>query len=369
MRGGQHLDIPAGPEALTSEWLTQALHARGAIQNASVASFEVKPMDQGGMGQIARLTLTYDRLESCAPQSIIIKFSSAVPALREQLRAWRVYEREVGFYDHIAHRIPLRTPRCYYSDMDRQTGMHVLLLEDLAPARTGDIAAGCSVEEAELAVRQIAGLHAAYWENPQLAEMSWLPDLDGFFDFHHFQSEFPKQWAQVVEWTPYPLPGPIAEITDWYGEHGLAVVEQLFKARPRTMLHFDYQPSNMLFGTPEGGVPFAVIDWQLMTRGRGVFDVAYLLPENMRLEDRRARDMDLLRIYHGILVDSGVRGYTFDQCLRDYRLSLIFRMAYIVFTVTHFARSQEGRQWWINTALPRSYAAILDTNAGEALLH
>ena len=53
------MEIPAGPEALTPEWLTQAVRARGAIQDASVTAFEVKPMDQGGLGQIARLSLAY----------------------------------------------------------------------------------------------------------------------------------------------------------------------------------------------------------------------------------------------------------------------------------------------------------------------
>jgi len=114
MHRADPMEIPTGPEALTPEWLTQALRDKGAIQNASVASFEAKPMGQGGLGQIVRLSLSYDRPESGAPRTIIGKFSSAVPAQREQLRAWRVYEREVRFYEHIAQRIPLRTPHCYY---------------------------------------------------------------------------------------------------------------------------------------------------------------------------------------------------------------------------------------------------------------
>ena len=123
----------------------------------------------------------------------------------------------------------------------------------------------------------------------------------------------------------------------------------------------------MLFAAPEGGVPFAVVDWQLMTRGRGVFDVAYFLSENLQPEDRKAKDMDLLRIYHCILVENGVHGYAFEQCLHDYRLSLLFRMAYIVYTVTRFVDNDEGRLWFIDTALARNNAAILDVNAGEAL--
>ena len=245
--------------------------------------------------------------------------------------------------------------------------MHVLVLEDLAPARSGEIATGCSVEQAELAVRQIAGLHAAYWDSPQLAEMPWLPDLDEVFDFGAFQSTYQKLWAQVLKWTQGQLPAPIVEIGEQCGKHVLAVVDQLFKTPPRTLLHFDHQLGNMVFGTPEGGVPFAVVDWQLMTRGRGVFDVAYFLSENLQPEDRRAKVMDLLRLYHHILVENGVRGYTFDQCLHDYRFSLLFRLSYIVYTVTCVTNNDEGRLWFIGTALARNNAAILDVNAGEVL--
>ena len=47
------------------------------------------------------------------------------------------YAHEVRFYQELAQQTELPTPVCYYSDIDLETGWHVLLLEDLAPARTG----------------------------------------------------------------------------------------------------------------------------------------------------------------------------------------------------------------------------------------
>ncbi len=45
-------------------------------------------------------------------------------------------------------------------------GTGTINLEDMSPtARVGDCVAGCSHEEAELAVRHAAGLHACFWEN------------------------------------------------------------------------------------------------------------------------------------------------------------------------------------------------------------
>ena len=50
----------------------------------------------------------------------------------------------------------------------------MLLLEDLAPARQGDQLAGCSLEEADVAVDELVKLHAPRWGDPTLGELEWL---------------------------------------------------------------------------------------------------------------------------------------------------------------------------------------------------
>jgi hypothetical protein len=51
------LKIPVGPEALTPDWLTQALRSTGAITNATVESFDRRILGegQGFTGRIVRL--------------------------------------------------------------------------------------------------------------------------------------------------------------------------------------------------------------------------------------------------------------------------------------------------------------------------
>src|SRR5690606_3968059 len=104
--------------------------------------------------------------------SLIAKFSSANPAMRQQ--ALRSYAREVCFYQQLAGQTPLPTPTCYYADIDLESGLHVLLLEDLAPARSGSRIDGCTLEQARIAVQQIANFHAIWWDSPQLDELHWL---------------------------------------------------------------------------------------------------------------------------------------------------------------------------------------------------
>ena len=176
-----------------------------------------------------------------------------------------------------------------------------MLLEDLGPAGSGSRVTGCSLEQAELAIHQIANFHATWWEKPQLEEISWLTDVD--FDPVALSDAHNRWWPDFLRQAEHRLPDPIKEIGERLGQHRANIMRHLGTS-PRTLLHGDYQLDNLFFGTPEGGLPFAVVDWQRMWRGRGVGDVAYFLGGNLHPQDRRAIEMDLLRDYHQILVDN-----------------------------------------------------------------
>lgn len=134
------------PAELTAEWLTHALKNGGAIEAEHVTSYGATIIGEGTgfMGQLANLRLTYDRPEAGAPASLIAKFPAAAQENRDLAMFFHFYEREVGFYQHIAGHVALRTPRCYFSAFEPSNGDFVLLLEDLSPAVVGDQVAGCA---------------------------------------------------------------------------------------------------------------------------------------------------------------------------------------------------------------------------------
>jgi hypothetical protein len=68
------LDIPKGPEALSSEWLTAALQSGGAT-NARVASFEYEPIAAGVgfLGKLGRLRLRYAEDGEGLPRTLVVK--------------------------------------------------------------------------------------------------------------------------------------------------------------------------------------------------------------------------------------------------------------------------------------------------------
>jgi Ser/Thr protein kinase RdoA (MazF antagonist) len=146
--------------------------------------------------------------------------------------------------------------------------------------------------------------------------------------------------------------------------------DRVFHRAPRTLLHGDYQPDNLFFATPEGGVPFAVIDWQALSRGRGAYDVAFFLCRSTPTKEaRRAVEMDLLETYHTTLVESGVEGYTRENCVDDYRLSMLSLFARSAVTLAAMAPSLSSAQksQYLDVWLPCQYAAVTDLDAADLL--
>src|SRR5207247_7445859 len=114
----------------------------------------------------------YETAAGVAPASLIAKLpmvsDDAVSGYRRMQeqdpeRAARYYARckcEARFYLEIPVAF---APNRYYAAVDRERGRVVILLEDVSGGRQGDVLHGCSVEDAELVVDQVAPFHARWW--------------------------------------------------------------------------------------------------------------------------------------------------------------------------------------------------------------
>ena len=172
------LSFPSGPNLVTPEWLTSALRDAGVIDEAAVTSLSSQRVGEGVgfLGQLVRIEPEYDRAESGAPESLIGKFPAADEETRQVAAMYGVYRCEVNFYQELASAISMRTPRCYFKAVNDDGSEFVLLLEDLSSSgRLGDQVAGCTAEEARLALRELATFHASWWQHKSLEKMSWLP--------------------------------------------------------------------------------------------------------------------------------------------------------------------------------------------------
>ena len=360
--------IPTTLEDLTPDWLTQSLRQSGLIRTASVRAVRPQVIGEGAgfVGQIIRLNLKYDSPEDGAPSSVIAKLPAAQEETRALANLFRFYEREIRFYEEAAQHVELRTPRRIFSAMKVATGEYVLLLEDLAPARIGDHLAGCSPEQAELAIREIATFHAAWWNDPRLSALAWLSSSDDPVRAQALEAVYQRSWGPFVERYGSQVPPAILTIGERFGDT-IRQRSAMFAGRPRTFVHGDYRPENLFFAGPEGGVPFAVIDWQVSARGQGVQDVAYFLSGGLAPQQRKAHEMELLRTYHRVLTERGVQGYGFDQCLYDYRALTLACLGYDVAVLGSLDLAGQRGEELFTTVLQRRIAAITDLNAGELL--
>ena len=363
------MNMPTSLEALTSNWLTAVLRERGVIHRARITSIDSQTLGEvtGASGELARLHLTYDVAEAGAPSSLMIKLSAPNPAMRADLHALNLYQREVWFYEEIASQVTLRTPHCYYSHINAETGEHILLLEDLAPIHSGGERFGiCTPVEVELAVRQIAEFHAAWWQSPQLANMEHLWRFTPAMS-QQIQSLYQQRWDPFLEKVGHTLPEPLLEVGRQFGER-MPEFWQIMEEPPQTMLHGDLNLGNLIFQADQtGALSMAVIDWQVTALGRGPSDVALLLCMNMKPEDRKAQESALLKLYHSTLVENGVAGYSFAQCWDDYRLLTLNRLLRMVFLIGGGNVTEGEYQMFLKTFLPFCVAAILELDAGALL--
>jgi hypothetical protein len=137
--------------------------------------------------------------------------------------------------------------------------------------------------------------------------------------------------------------------------------------RPITIAHGDYRMDNLFFQTAQGGAPLAVIDWQIANRGMGVFDVAYLLSGNVDTAVRRARERDVLKMYHDTLLAGGVKGYSFEKCWDDYRFCVLVCQVYNVIRIGTLDPANDRGLAMSTAWLKRTAAAIEDLDAAELL--
>lgn len=358
------LSIPKQVEDVTADWLSAALGAKVAkVQSVAIAA------GVGFLGKLARLTLTYADAATTQPHTVILKLPTLDARSRQLARLFRFYEREVRFYRELAPRIGIRVPKLLHGEFDPESGDFVLLLEDLAPARVGDQLESCTPEQARVAVREAAVMHATWWRKPELDGLDWIPFAN---DPVHLSAEPTYQacWQGFLEFSGARLSDPVKRIGEQLATR-INRIQHGFMERPMTIVHGDYRLDNLFFAAPAqsggGGVLFAAVDWQIAFRANGTFDIGYLLASNLTVAARRAQEQELLRLYHDRLVTGGVNNYDFAGCLRDYRLSALFCLVYVVISIATLDPANARGVALFNAWLERVGAAILDLDAAQMM--
>jgi aminoglycoside phosphotransferase (APT) family kinase protein len=345
--------IPAGPADITADWLTSAL-------GVEVTEATVTPVGTGQTGATYRVTLTYAGPVEL-PATLIVKLPSQDEAVRERVALG--YRSEHAFYTEVAHTLALPLPRCYHCEIDRDGADFVMLLADLTPAVQGDQLAGCSVAEAMLAVRALAGLHGPRWCDPQWLTFTGaaMPRPDA--DFARGLGEL----AVMAADTTLDRLGDRMSVQDRHTltETAAAVGGWLLLEPERfSLLHGDYRLDNLLFGPERTAV--TVVDWQTLTIGLPARDLAYFAGTSLTPELRAETELDLVDEYHRELLRHGVSDYDRETCRRDYRLGMPQIPLITTFGFAFSAATERGDDM-VLTMLQRGCRAIRELGTVELI--
>jgi hypothetical protein len=100
-----------------------------------------------------------------------------------------------------------------------------------------------------------------------------------------------------------------------------------------------------------------MIDFQALTVGCPMIDVAYFIRPNMEPSDANAAEGHLVGVYHSALVEAGVRGYSLDQCREEYVLGSLWVIHRGVLLVGTLDLSNERGMAMVDRAVERAMQA------------
>ncbi len=334
---------------LTADWLTAAIGA------GRVSDFTFDRIGTGQMSECYRVVLTYADREH-GPTSVVLKVAAADASSRQTGMAMGLYEREVRFYTDIAPGLHGPVAPCHHAAYDAATGVFDLLLGDAAPAVVGDEISGATVEQATLALIELGRVHGPLLNNAVLAGAEWLNRESplnqgliaalyaGFID--RYRDDIAPEHRDVCE--------RLVESFDAY------LSAEAESGRQQGLVHGDYRLDNMLFGEDGADRPLTVVDWQTVTWGPALTDVAYFLGCALPVERRRDQGDALVRAYHEALGPDAT--LTMDEVREGVRRQAFFGVMMSIVSPMLVARTERGDRMFM-TMIERHCQHVIDTDA------
>ena len=352
--------IPRSIEEITPDWLTSALKKTGILKDNSVSSIEVETIgEQGYMGILARLYLDYETPGDMLPASIIAKMPTKEAKNKITGEIFLNYERENRLYETLLDKLPVRTPKCYFADMDAGVSertvnfayfvyekmpkgfinlfliifglftliskrRYILLIEDLKDLDYIDQRDGCSFEDAKQVIKYLGAMQAAFWENPAVNQY-WLK---AHSEISRLMGLLYEKGLPVIERNfGDRLSAKEKEVFKWLQDHNQQIDDYIL-SRPKTLVHSDFRIDNVFFDRIKNKT--VLIDWQTCYRGLGIADLAYFCAGSGINPFTSDQVQELIEIYHQALIEGGVTNYSLEECQNDYKYGFFVALRYIL---------------------------------------
>ena len=322
------MSFPTSPEAMTVEWLAAVLGHEGKLK-----SFATAKVGTGQMCDSYRLTLDWDAGVE-APATVIAKCPSHDEASRNIAKLTGTYVKEISWYRELATASSVPAPICHHCDIADDDVDFVLVLSDLAPARSGDQLAGLGLAGLVPCIEAAAKLHMYLWNNVRLSQMPSLARDNADL----IRALFPQLYLGFRERYAERLAPEVLDV-------GAGIVDKLdaYLAREpsvRTIVHGDLRIDNILFA-PDGEACW-LVDWQTLGRGSGAADLAYLVGTSIADPfERAAADRPAFDHWIAALEDGGVAPDA-RALWDDYRVGALSGYFMAVFASMNVERTARG---------------------------
>jgi Ser/Thr protein kinase RdoA (MazF antagonist) len=205
----------------------------------------------------------------------------------------KAVERALRFHRAVGSQVAGSVPACLGGLVDQASDTGVLLLEDIAPARQGDVLAGWSNRQALAAVRALGHVHATTWGESAILPR-WQPRATTSDQWATRLSAAADRFPEIL--TP-SLAGQLHLLPD--------TIEDAIKSleTDRTSwIHGDANLDNVLFRADGTAV---LLDWSGAVIGPPAVDLARLLTEGINAGARNALADALVSVYADALALRG----------------------------------------------------------------
>ncbi len=339
-KGPMDMALPLTPEAVTADWLTEALSFQRP--GVRVARADIRDVIHGTSTKI-RVALAYaDKAgHDDLPPTLIVKggFEAHSPSMAG------MYETEVRFYRDVRPHIEMNTPACFYAGSDQGSHQSIVILEDLKAKNVVFCHPQRPVTYEQLARRldAMARYHAQTWNSPEFepgGKFEWIcTRYEGFGKIYNARYLEADTWNRFMQMPRGAAVPRILHDREWMAG-ALEKLEEYHKQWPICIVHGDTHLGNLYI--EQDGTP-GFFDAQT-NRGPWQLEVNYHLIVALDVLDRRAWEKSLLTYYLERLKAYGVNAPSFEEAWEAYRRETAY--GYFVFAINENQFQTEA----VNTA-------------------
>ena len=346
-------DLPPRLSELTADWLTEVLRVDGTLPRGAVRSLEFELIGTF-TNEVWRLRPSYDGGASGAPESFVLKRPYA-PRQRDS----EDFASEIRFYRELSARLPVRTPRFHFGELDGERSL--LLLEEVRGLEHFSFRRGADPGHARAGIEALARMHAHCWQ--RVEGLDWVVKLSDAEQLATWQDQYDRGWREGRSGFDAVVPGfaPIGEALLGRLAASLAPL-----AAPATLLHGDAHAENLPARTRDDGTREVVfLDWPGPRLGSAGFDVAVFVVMSLPVDERRESERELVAA-HAEVAQAGGAHYSVDPWL-DYRRGVLRRAARIVEIAHSFQTGDPVTNAALRMVSERCLTAAVDLRVDELI--